>query len=178
MADNIIERNIANDEIMNQFLLSRGMILTCFSQVEWFMAKILVEAHAFPEYGALNLDFSIQADTRAKKLRVLFNEQGPMHKYGDTLLPLMDEVMKYAETRNFMAHGVCIASSSAAHGIVFRLRMFKRMPGSDDHEGKIDFTVEQLKVDTQAISGATKAFIGQARLIWQELGMKNFDVEF
>jgi hypothetical protein len=178
MTDQRIERNEANDAIMEQFIFNRELVLTCFSQVEWFMAKILVEAHAFPEYSSLNLDFSIQAESRAKKLRSLLAGPGPLQKHGATLSSLIDEMMKYSETRNFMAHGVCVAAPSTAHGVVFRLKMFKRMPGAADHEGKIDFTVDQLVREAQGISDATKRFINQMRTIWVELGMKNFDVEF
>lgn len=174
----LIEKTAANDAIMEQFLLSRGCILTAFGQVEWFMAKLLIEAHAYAEYKNLNLDFSIQAETRAKKLRVLLGEEGPLKKYESTLIPLVDEVMSYAEIRNFMAHGVCVTTPSNEHSILFRVKMFKRMPGADDHEGKIDFTVDQLAGQTKALSTATVAFVHQVRLIWQELGMKNFDVVF
>lgn len=173
-----IKQTPENDILMEQFLLSRGSILTCFSQVEWFMAKILIEAHAFPEYNGVNLDFSIQAESRAKKLRMLFTAEGRLKKYADELLPLVDEIMEYSETRNFMAHGVVIAASSEKHGIVFRMKMFKRMPGADDHEGNIDFTADQLKTEATAISTTTKDFISKIRLVWNEQDMKNFEVEF
>jgi hypothetical protein len=163
---------------MDQFLRNRGFILTCFAQFEWFMAKILVEAHAFPEYHDLNLDFSIQAETRARKIRVLFGSEGRLKKYSNEFLPLVDKIMEYSETRNFMAHGVAITTPSAEHGVFFRMKIFKRMTGSDDHEGKIDFTVEQLTADTEAIGSATKEFISTIKKIWNEQGMKNFDVEF
>lgn len=176
MTNHKIERNAVNDFITEQFLINRGTILTSFAQVEWFMAKILVEAHAFPEYANLNLDFSIQAETRAKKLRVLFEAEGPLRKYRDTLIPLVDEVMGYSETRNFMAHGVSIGTPSEKHGITFRVKMFKQMKGGEDHEGKIDFTIEQLGDESKALSAAAVQFIRQVRTIWQDLGMKNFDV--
>ena len=160
-----IERTPENDRIFEEFLFHRGMILTCFAQVEWFLGKLLIEAHAHPEYASQNLSFSINIERRIKLLRRLFAASGPFHGFDDRVSAVLDELETYVEKRNFMAHGVLISALNPKHGIVFRLRMFKAFKGGEEAEGKMDFTLDQLIKETKAISTTTKRFIEVVREI-------------
>ena len=173
-----IKRTPENDEIMQEFVFQRGMILTCFAQIEWFLGKLLIEAHAHPNYAEQDLSFSITVERRIKRVRRLFEVPGPFHEFHDRMSAVLDELETNIETRNFMAHGVMISSAHPTHGIVFRMRMFTAFKGGKEADGKMDFVLSQLVNDTKAISDTTKRFIAIVREIAARHSLEVFYPEF
>lgn len=51
----------------------RGATILAFAQVEWFLAKIILEAKAFDEYAGVDLSFSQDAEKRAAVVKKLLN---------------------------------------------------------------------------------------------------------
>jgi len=163
-----IERSAENDALMEAVLIHRGMFLTCFSQVEWFLAKILVEANGYPEYSELDLSFSIKVERRIKLVRQLLAAEGPFHKFQERLCLILDRIEEFIEFRNFMAHSVLISDPHPIYGIIFRMRMFRAFKGGNQMEGSIDFNAGQLRQKTNDLSGVTREFIAIIREISQE----------
>ena len=142
------------------------------------MGKLLIEAHAHPDYTEQDLSFSIKVERRIKRVRQLFEAPGPFHEFRDRMSAVLDELETYIETRNFMAHGVVICSPHCKHGIVFRMRTFTAFKGGEEAEGKMDFPVGQLVNDTKAISDTTKRFIAIVREIAARHSLEVFYPEF
>src|SRR4051794_37974058 len=65
----------------------RGATILAFAQVEWFLARIILEAKAFDEYTGVDLSFSQDAEKRAAVVKKLMNVQGPFSPYADDLRP-------------------------------------------------------------------------------------------
>jgi len=79
----------------------RGATILAFAQVEWFLAKIILEAKAFDEYAGVDLSFSQDAEKRAAVVKKLLNVKGPFSPYADDLRKAIDNVMQYVELRIF-----------------------------------------------------------------------------
>jgi hypothetical protein len=54
---------------MGRLMDNRGAILIAFAQVEWFLAKLIVEASNFDQYKAIDLSFSQDAEKRAERVK-------------------------------------------------------------------------------------------------------------
>lgn len=173
-----IARTSENDTIMEQMLIQRGMILTCFAQIEWFLGKMLIEAHAHREYGDQDLSFSINIEKRIRLVRQLLKAEGPYHEFNERMTTILDQLEGYIELRNFMAHGVLISSFHETHGVVFRMRMFKAFKGGEEAEGIMDFSISKLVNETKSISDTAKNMIKIVRQIAQKHSLDIFYPSF
>src|SRR5262249_17027100 len=92
--------------LVDKILYYRGATILAFAQVEWFLARIILEAGAFDEYTGVDRSFSQDAEKRAAVVKRLLNVQGAFSPYADELRKAIDNVMRYAELRNLSAHGL------------------------------------------------------------------------
>jgi len=90
--------------LVDKILDYRGATILAFAQVEWFLARIILEAGAFDEYTGVDRSFSQDAEKRAAVVKRLLNVQGAFSPYADELRKAIDNVMRYAELRNLSAH--------------------------------------------------------------------------
>jgi hypothetical protein len=116
--------------LVGKILDYRGATILAFAQVEWFLARIILEAQAFDEYSGVDLSFTQDAEKRATVVKKVLNVQGPFSPYAGDLRKAIDNVMKYAELRNLSAHGLIVrpdpGDTSLGSKLVFRLyRMLK-----------------------------------------------------
>jgi hypothetical protein len=116
--------------LVGKILDYRGATILAFAQVEWFLARIILEAQAFDEYSGVDLSFTQDAEKRATVVKKVLNVQGPFSPYAGDLRKAIDNGMKYAELRNLSAHGLIVrpdpGDTSLGSKLVFRLyRMLK-----------------------------------------------------
>jgi hypothetical protein len=81
---------------VDQILDARGNTILAFAQVEWFLAKIIIRSlsrQTFPEYCAVDLSFSQDADKRATVTKKISNVQGPFSPYANDLVKTIDTVV-------------------------------------------------------------------------------------
>src|SRR5262249_52722152 len=90
----------AADAAIEKLLDRRGGILIAFAQVEWFLAKLIVEAAKFDEYRGLDLSFSQDAEKRAERLRKILNVDGPFSPYASDLTKYLEVVIKHVPLRS------------------------------------------------------------------------------
>ena len=106
MAQNVLPPEIS--EAMGKLIDTRGAILIAFAQVEWFLAKLVAVAATYDHYKNLDLSFSQDAEKRAQRLREILDVQGPFSKYADSLKKSVDDVLSFAQLRNFCTHGLLV----------------------------------------------------------------------
>jgi hypothetical protein len=70
---------------VEKLLDARGATILAFAQLEWFLAKIILEAKEFDQYAGVDLSFSQDAEKRAAVVRKILNVQGPFSPYADDL---------------------------------------------------------------------------------------------
>jgi hypothetical protein len=164
---------------MSNLFDARGATLLAFAQVEWFLAKIILEAASFEQYQGLDLSFTQDAEKRAEKVGKLLNTKGPFTPYADKLRKALDEVMEFAQLRNFAAHGLLVrpdpddcSLSSPIH-----LRMFRMYKGGQLIEEKRDLTLKTYTDEQAALTAAAEQFGSLVRTIWKDLGWANLDPE-
>jgi uncharacterized protein YbaP (TraB family) len=87
MSDQLSEEAAA---FVEKLLDVRGATILAFAQVEWFLAKIILEAKEFDQYSGVDLSFSQDAEKRATVVKKLLNVRGPFSPYADNLRKAMD----------------------------------------------------------------------------------------
>ncbi len=165
------------DDLISKIMDARGATLLAFSQVEWFLAKVIVEASSFEQYQEIDLSFTQDAEKRAEKVRKLLNVNGPLSPHADKLRKTLDEVMKYTELRNFAAHGLLVrpepdnfSLSSPIH-----LRMFRMYKGGVLTEDRRDLTLKEYTDEQTGLTSAARRFMELVRSIWKDLELKGLD---
>jgi hypothetical protein len=158
---------------------ARGATLFAFAQVEWFAAKLIVEAASFEQYQGLDLSFTQDAGKRAEKLKAILNVNGPFSPYADKLLTAIKEVMSHEELRNFAAHGMLVRPdpNDTSLSSPIHLRMFQMYKGGKLVELKKDTTLKQYTDDQEALTAAARKFISTVRTIWSDLKLKELEAE-
>jgi hypothetical protein len=169
----------AASALMDKLLDTRGATLFAFAQVEWFLAKIILEAKAFEQYKSLDLSFTQDAEKRADRVKELLNVQGPFSPYADNLRKTIDEVLKSVDMRNFAAHGLFVRADpdDFSMSAPMHLRMFRMYKGGELVDGKLDLTMKEYTDRQVALTAAARDFITLVRKIWIELKLIQLDPE-
>lgn len=162
---------------IDKLLDSRGGILIAFAQVEWFLAKLIVEASAFKEYKHLDLTFSQDAEKRAERLAVILATNGPFSPYAAELQKCIDRVIKYVPLRTMAAHGLMVRPDSLSLDTILHFRLFRMYRGGELKEETQDLTVKQYSDQAGDLSSAAKEFVAIVRKIWTELKLQNLDAD-
>jgi hypothetical protein len=173
------ELSQAASALMDKLLDSRGATLFAFAQVEWFLAKIILEAKAFEQYRHLDLSFTQDAEKRADRLKELLEVQGPFSPYAHDLRRTIDDVLKSVDIRNFAAHGLFVRADPNDFSMAspIHLRMFRMYKGGELIDGKLDLTLKEYTDRQATLTRAARDFIAVARKMWTELKLKQLDPE-
>jgi hypothetical protein len=175
-----------NDELspeasayVDKILDCRGATILAFAQVEWFLARIILEAKEFDEYSGVDLSFTQDAEKRAIVVKKLLNVQGPFSPYAGDLRKAIDNVMKYVELRNHSAHGLIVRPDpgdiSLGSKLIFRL--YRMLKGGKLEEVRREFTLKEYTDEQAGLTKAAREFQGIVRKIWTELKLKHLDPE-
>jgi hypothetical protein len=156
---------------------ARGYTITSYAQVEWYLAKLILEGKEYEQYQQIDPSFSQDAKTRADKVKAMLKVDGPFSPYADKLTKAVDEVLAFEELRNYAAHGLLVrpdpddfSLSSKIH-----LRRFKMFKGGKLDDASRTLTLKEYTDEQAALTKAAKSFFSIVQKIWKELGLKNLD---
>ncbi|WP_448043879.1 hypothetical protein [Bradyrhizobium liaoningense] len=172
---NMVGLSAATNEFITKLMDSRGAIMLAFAQVEWFLAKLIVEASKYEQYQALDLSFSQDADKRAERLKKILNVDGPFSPYAKRLIKAIDEVMAHITLRTMSAHGLTVRPDSLGLSEKIHFRMYRMFKGGVLNEEKLDLTIKEYTDQAGALSTAARAFVQIVREIWGDLKLSGLD---
>jgi hypothetical protein len=130
---------------VEKLLDARGYTILAFAQVEWLLAKIVIEAKEFDQYSGVDLSFSQDFEKRATAVKKLLNVDGPFSPYADDLKKAIDNVAKYIELRNFSAHGLLIQLDPEDFSLSSKLhfRMYRMLKAGKLEDAKRELTLKE-----------------------------------
>jgi hypothetical protein len=165
---------------VEKLLDARGATILAFAQVEWFLAKIILEAKAYDQYCAVDLSFSQDAEKRATTVKKLLNVQGPFSPYADDLRRTINKVMEYVELRNFAAHGLVVRPDPEDVSLSSKLhfRMYRMYKGGKLDDASRDLTLKEYTNEQASLTKAARDFADAIRKLWADLELKQLDPEF
>jgi hypothetical protein len=146
-------------DAIGKLIDTRGAVLIAFCQVEWFLAKLVTVAATYDAYKQLDLTFTQDAEKRAERLRQILKVDGPLKKFADVLSKPLDEVMSFAELRNFCAHGLLVRPADFGLGSKMHYRMFRMYKGGELKEETLDLTIKEYTEKEKALMAASKKFM-------------------
>ena len=160
-----------------KLLDARGATILAFAQVEWFLAKIILEAKEFDQYSGVDLSFSQDAEKRATVLKKLLNVQGPFSPYADELRKAIDNVMKYVELRHFSAHGLIVRPDPGDISLSSKLhfRMYRMLKGGKLDEARRELTLKEYTDEQASLTKSAREFQDLVRKLWTDLKLKQLD---
>lgn len=142
--------------LVDEALFLRGRIIASYSQVEFLLADISVK---------LDLRFPYRIKDRIKAAKSIVERDG-YQTYKKELEEICDQLLKYDEIRNFMAHGFLslIVDRKGNHQFEF-LRYERREEGKFDlMQGKTE--VARLREAANDITGYTERAVNLFRRIY------------
>lgn len=154
-----------------KLLDARGATILAFAQVEWFLAKIILEAKEFDQYSGVDLSFSQDAEKRATVLKKLLNVQGPFSPYADELRKAIDNVMKYVELRHFSAHGLIVRPDPGDISLSskLRFRMYRMLKGGKLDKERRELTLKEYTDEQASLTKSAREFQDLVRKLWPDL---------
>jgi hypothetical protein len=156
---------------IDTLLDKRGATLTAFAQVEWLLAKIILEAKKYDEYQAMDLSFTQDAEKRARAVKTILNVQGPFSPYADELRAAIDTVLSYADLRNFAAHGLLVRPDPGDISLSSKLyfRMFRMYNGATLEDKTQEYTLKDYTDKQAALTKAARDFKSLVVKAWTDL---------
>ncbi len=167
------------DAYVEKLLDARGLTILAFAQVEWFLAKIILEAREFDQYSGVDLSFSQDAEKRTAVVKKILNVRGPFSPYADDLRKAIDNVMKYAELRHFSAHGLIVRPDPGDISLSSKLhfRMYRMLKGGKLDDAHREFTLKEYTDQQSGLTKAAREFQDVVRKLWSDLKLKQLDPE-
>ncbi len=156
---------------------ARGITISSYAQVEWYLAKLILEGKEYDQYQQIDLSFSQDAKTRADKIRAMLKVDGPLSPYADKLTKAMDDVLAHEELRNYAAHGLLVRPDPNDYSLSSKihLRRFKMFKGGKLDDASRTLTLKEYTDEQVALTKAAKSFFSIVQRIWKDLGLKNLD---
>ena len=162
---------------VEKLLDARGYTILAFAQVEWFLAKIILEAKEFDQYSGVELSFSQDFEKRASMVKKLLNVDGPFSAYAGDLRRAIDNVSKYVDLRNFSAHGLIVRLDPDDFSLSSRLRfrMYRMLKGANLDDAQREYTLKEYTDEQASLTKAAKEFEDIVRRLWTELTLIQLD---
>ena len=152
--------------IVKQVKFLRGAYIGSYAQVEFLLADICVKAWELPAYKHLRAKFPYRAESRVKAANALFDCAGPFAEYRKEVRGLFDELLRFEEFRDFLAHGL-LRIDTKRSDFSLHFRMYK--PEKDGLKiGTIDVPVIDLARAVEQIVPFTHRFVTLFRRIYLE----------
>ena len=163
--------------LIQRIIDARGVTIMSYAQVEWFLAKLILEGREFEQYQQIELSFSQDARTRADKVKSMLKVDGPYSPYASKLTKVMDDVLAFEELRNFAVHGLLVRPDpgDTSLGSKIHLRRFKMLKGANLEDASRTLTLKEYTDEQEALAKAARNFVAIVRKIWAELGLKNLE---
>jgi hypothetical protein len=164
---------------MEKIVDGRGASILAFAQVEWFLAKIILEAKDRTEYKHLDLSFSQDAEKRAERVKAILGVQGAFTPYSDELRRTIDAILQYVDLRNYAAHGLLVRVDPNDFSLSSKLlfRMFRMYKDNKLVDGSRLLTLKDYTDEQAALTKAAREFVAVVRKIWVELGLKELEAK-
>jgi hypothetical protein len=157
------------NKYISDLMENRGAILMAFAQVEWFLAKLIVEASAYEQYAALDLSFSQDAEKRAEKLQKILNVDGPFSPYAADLRSALDVIIKEVDFRTMAAHGMTIRPDDFRLSGKIYFRMYRMYKNGDLKLESLDLTMKEYTDRSSALTSAAREFVAVSRKMSEKL---------
>lgn len=140
--------------------LKRGQIISAFSQCEFLTQHIAIRCRILQEYWSLKLGFHKKLDRRLKQAEELFLYEGPLHKYSDRVIPLINELREFIDIRDFMAHAFCKIRTSE-NLARYDYQLLRRTEGSTDEidRGHLLLSKNEIASAEQHLTSLAQRFI-------------------
>ena len=103
----------------------RGEIITSFAQIEFVLADIVVKCASRAEYKNVVARFPYKVESRISAVTALVNAPGPLQKYKDEIVRVIDHLLSYSELRDFMAHGLVMLTPTVDKDPRLEYRMYR-----------------------------------------------------
>lgn len=153
-------------KIVSQVQLLRGAYIGSYAQVEFFLADICVKAWELPAYKDLRAKFPYRAESRVKAAMALFDCAGPLAQYREEVHGVFDELLRFEELRDFLAHGL-LRIDTKRSDFSLHLRMYK--PGRDGLKiGTMDVPVVELADAAKQIVTFAHRIVTLFRRVYRE----------
>jgi hypothetical protein len=164
---------------VEKLLDARGATILAFAQVEWFLAKIILEAKEYDQYTGVDLSFSHDAEKRATVVKKILNVRGPFSPYADDLRKTIDNVRKYTELRHFSAHGLIVRPDPGDTSLSskLRFRMYRMLKGGKLDDARRELTLKEYTDEQAGLTKAAREFQDVVRRLWTDLKLKQLDPE-
>ncbi len=136
----------------------RGQIIGSYSQVEHLITDIVLRARVLACYRHLPEGLPYKLATRIQRVQTLFRTPGPLLKYADEAMPLLDGLTAYEAIRVMMAHGLFILEART-NPHTFEFRMYRAEKGNVISEGLMETDAQQLRFAAREITDYAQAVV-------------------
>ena len=161
--------------IVGQVQLMRGAFIGSYAQVEFLLADICVKTWEIPEYASLKAKFPYRAESRIKAANALFESNGRLAKYREEVRGLFQELLRFEEVRDFMAHGL-LRIDTRSQDFSVHMRMYRPVKGGLQI-GTLDMPVMELAGAVQQIVPFTHGLVTTFKRIYLEQNLQAFAAE-
>jgi hypothetical protein len=158
----MVEPSEFQKSLIEQVTYLRGRIITSYAQVEFLLADISVK---------LDLRFPYRISDRIKAAKRIGERPG-YQAYKEDIDRVCDELLIYAEMRNFLAHGFLMLTTDKTNNHEFQFRMYQRTEQGEFNLVLINTNTARLKLAAQNTDDYVQRAHALFRRIYLEKGLE------
>jgi hypothetical protein len=141
----------------------RGRYLTSYAQCEFLLADLSVKVDSRFRYAI---------EKRVNAAKIMAGADGPLNRYADDFLPLIEGINSWSERRHWFAHGFLTVIRDPKDQVVFEFRRYEQQ-GEDLILSSWTASVDALQDAADSINFYCKAFVALHQRIYSELGLED-----
>jgi hypothetical protein len=152
----MMEANEFQKALTKEACCLRGQIITGYSMVEYVLADISVH---------LDLKFPYPIKDRIKAAKKIVNNRPEYGAYRNDFHRVCDELLRYDELRNFMAHGILFLTTNrdqTSHK--FTMHRYERYGTGKFRRRTLEFSVEAFR----GVAGEMVKYTNDAYAVFQK----------
>ena len=110
----------------------RGWITNSYAQIEFLLGDLIVRCREFSEYQLHTGTLPYGGSGRVKKVRLILKKNGPLDRFTDRLLTVINRFDEGHDIRNLLAHGFCVYLHTSNGDAASQFQKWHRQPDRDD----------------------------------------------
>jgi hypothetical protein len=150
-------------DLIDRATCLRGRYLTSYAQCEFLLADLSVKVDGRFRYAIKQ---------RVNAAKIMAAVEGPLNRYADDFLPLIEGISAWSERRHWFAHGFVTLIRDPKDQVVFE---FRRYEEQGDELILLAWTasIDALQDAADSINYYCKAFVALHQRIYSELGIED-----
>lgn len=149
-------------------IAARGWIVNSYAQFENLLSDLVRLARQLPEYADLQVPY--RTARRISCAREIFDREGPLKEFKDSIVPLVDQFESFEDARLLLVHGFTKVFHTPRNEVGFTFELFKIGEGGNATLHRKMYRPAELESERERFVDFAQDALQRFREVHQQMG--------